>query len=97
MQQKLWVFAVAEVGVSDLGNVGSIGGLCNVDFARIDEFLEVVFVSFSPGLYGGGNNRGQAAGKILWQWQGCWLAAVCCACMGMMCSNQCVPITTKFR
>jgi hypothetical protein len=54
-------FAVAEVVVPDLGNVGSIGGLCNVYFARIDEFLEVVFVSFSPGLYGGGNNHGQAA------------------------------------
>ncbi len=47
-------FAVAEVVMPDLGNVGSIGGLCNVYFTRIDEFLEAVFVSFSPGLYGGG-------------------------------------------
>ncbi len=47
-------FVVAEVVVPDLVNVGTVGGLYDVNFSRIDELLEVVFVNFFPGLYGGG-------------------------------------------
>jgi hypothetical protein len=54
ISMKVVGFAVAEVAVPDLVNVGSIGGFCDVDFPCIDEPLEVVLVSFSPGLYGGG-------------------------------------------
>ncbi len=59
-------FAVVEVVVPDLVNVGTIGGLCDVNFAHINELLEVFFVSFSPGLYRGGIGHGQAAELILW-------------------------------
>ncbi len=49
---KVVGFAVAVVVVPDLVNVGSIGSLCNVNFACIDEYLEVLFfISFPLGLY----------------------------------------------
>jgi hypothetical protein len=48
-------FSVAEVIVPNLIDVGSVGVFCDFQFPCIDELLEVVFVSFSPRLYGGGS------------------------------------------
>jgi hypothetical protein len=90
--------AVAEVVVPDLVNVGSVSGFCDVNFAHIDELLEVVFVIFSPGPYKGGSIHGQAARLILCSGKGVgWLLPAAHASVDMMRSNQqCVPITNKF-
>jgi hypothetical protein len=60
--------AVVKVVKSDLVNVGHVGGLGDVNCVLFNELLKVVFVSFSPGLYGGGIGHGRAARLILWQW-----------------------------
>jgi hypothetical protein len=39
--------------VPDLVNVGTVGGLCDVDFARIDELLEVFLSAFPQDFTGG--------------------------------------------
>jgi hypothetical protein len=73
-------FAVAKVVVPDLVNVGSISSLCDVDFACIDEFLEVLFfISFPLGLYWGASAMVKQPGKFTAMarvWAGCCLLHV---------------------
>jgi hypothetical protein len=70
-------FAVAEVVKIDLVDVGTVGSLCGVNFALLDELLKVFFVSFSPGIYSGGASAmvkqpgyfyGSGEGVVIFQW-----------------------------
>ncbi len=45
--------AVAEMVKPDMVDVGHIGGLGDVDLVLFNELLQVIFVGYSPGLYGG--------------------------------------------
>ncbi len=70
-------FAVAEVVKLYLVYVGTVGGLCGVNFALFNELLKVFFVGFSPGLYCGGTLAmvkqlgyfyGSGKGVVIFKW-----------------------------
>jgi hypothetical protein len=54
-----------KILVPDTVDVVSVGGLGDVNLALVDQFLEMFFVIFSPGLDCGGISHGWSAD--LWQ------------------------------
>jgi hypothetical protein len=77
---EVFGYAVVEVVKPDLVDVVPICGLGDVNLAFIDWLLEVLFISFSPGLYGGGISHGRAAWLVIWLGRGCYHFLVRLAC-----------------
>jgi hypothetical protein len=59
------VVARLKILVPDTVDVVSVGSISDVNLALVDQFLEMFFVLFSPGLDGGGIGHGWSAD--LWQ------------------------------